>query len=266
MIFFTGEYPPSVAPSIPSDHYPPTPYSVDLNSPPTTSNDLHSPVTQSDLNSPNGHDYYNVQAQLEDDIPLHELSYWAAEAVQADLLESLEKAQNKAKNMTSAINIESLQVATKVAEMAVEAADDAAITVEREISGVPTPQPEAVPAATSTVNSTGKIELAAESAEDKTDQAALLENGLSRVLQETCEDFEVARRLGYPLNRLWQRRKRTRSPSPPCLESCKNFCLTLEEKKFEFSRRKNEPIFGDFYLVIQFETFCRISVFFFLTL
>ena len=230
-----------MAPSIPSDHYPPTPYSVDLNSPPTTSSDLHSPVTQSD-----GHDYYNVQAQLEDDIPLHELIGAAEAVVQADLLESLEKAQNKAKNMTSAINIESLQVATKVAEMAVEAADDAAITVEREISGVPTPQPEAVTAATTSTidSSTGKIELAAESAEDETDQAATLENGLSRVLQETCEDFEVPRRLGYPLNRLWQRRKRTRSPSPPCLESCKNFCLTFEEKKvFEFSRRKNEPVF-----------------------
>ena len=225
-----------MAPSIPSDHYPPTPYSVDLNSPPTTSNDLHSPVTQSDLNSPNGHDYYNVQAQLEDDIPLHELIGAAEAVVQADLLESLEKAQNKAKNMTSAINIESLQVATKVAEMAVEAADGAAIPVEREISGVPTPQPEAVLAATTSTidSSTGKIELAAESAEDETDQAATLENGLSRVLQETCEDFEVPRRLGYPLNRLWQqRRKRTRSPSPPFLESCKNF---YSSKKFEFSR------------------------------
>ena len=238
-----------MAPSIPSDHYPPTPYSVDLNSPPTTSSDLHSPVTQSD-----GHDYYNVQAQLEDDIPLHELIGAAEAVVQADLLESLEKAQNKAKNMTSAINIESLQVATKVAEMAVEAADGAAIPVEREISGVPTPQPEAVTAATTSTidSSTGKIELAAESAEDETDQAATLENGLSRVLQETCEDFEVPRRLGYPLNRLWSR-KRTRSPSPPCLESCKDNFSTLHERS-EFSTERKLL----FPLQMQLETFCQI--------
>ena len=235
-----------MAPSIPSDHYPPTPYSVDLNSPPTaSSSDLHSPVTPN-LNSPNSHDYYNVQAQLEDDIPLHEL-IGAAEAVQADLLE-LEKAQNKAKNMTSAINIESLQVATKVAETAAEPADRAAIPVEREITGVPTPL--SVTTATTTSSPTGKIELAAESAESDH------KHGLSRVLQETCEDFEVPRRLGYPLNRLWSR-KRTRSPSPPCLESCKDNFTTLHERS-EFSsffQHKRKLLFP---LQMQLETFCQI--------
>ena len=199
-----------MAPSIPSDHYPPTPYSVDLNSPPTTSStDLNSPPT--DLSSPST-DYNFVQAQLEDDIPLHEL-IGAAEAVQADLLESLEKAQNKAKNMTSTINTESCSE-PKVAETAAaSSAVNAAIPVEREISGVP--------AATEAVQAkpTGKIELAEETT------GTAVSAGLSRVLQETCEDFEVPRRLGYPLNRLWRQRKRARSPSPPCLESCKTFCI-----------------------------------------
>ena len=106
-----GDCPPSVAPSmqsIPSDHYPPTPYSVDLNSPTSSHVDCHysttaptsnnnqanssnmgyvqnPPVSANPSSSPNRSSSNNNNRI---DIPLHEL-IGAAEAVEADLLESL---------------------------------------------------------------------------------------------------------------------------------------------------------------------------------
>ena len=94
--------------SIPSDHYPPTPYSVDLNSPTSSHVDCHysttaptsnnnqanssnmgyvqnPPVSANPSSSPNRSSSNNNNRI---DIPLHEL-IGAAEAVEADLLESL---------------------------------------------------------------------------------------------------------------------------------------------------------------------------------
>jgi hypothetical protein len=87
------QYPGSVAPSIPSDHYPPTPYSVDLSSPQSQSSQYHQP-------NPNIMGY--VEA-IEDDIPLHEL-IGAAEAVEADLLESLSASESTTCTTLSSIN------------------------------------------------------------------------------------------------------------------------------------------------------------------
>ena len=93
--------------SIPSDHYPPTPYSVDLNSPTSSHVDCHySTTTNSTNNQANSSNMGYVQNPSVSanpssspnrsssnnnnriDIPLHEL-IGAAEAVEADLLESL---------------------------------------------------------------------------------------------------------------------------------------------------------------------------------
>ena len=113
MLFFFiigGDCPPSVAPSmqsIPSDHYPPTPYSVDLNSPtsshvdhysttaPTSNNNqanssnmgyVQNPSVSANPSSSPNRSSSNNNNRI--DIPLHEL-IGAAEAVEADLLESL---------------------------------------------------------------------------------------------------------------------------------------------------------------------------------
>ena len=93
--------------SIPSDHYPPTPYSVDLNSPTSSHVDCHYSTTtgtsNNQANSPNMGYVQNPSVSANPssspnrsssnnnnriDIPLHEL-IGAAEAVEADLLESL---------------------------------------------------------------------------------------------------------------------------------------------------------------------------------
>ena len=76
--------------SIPSDHYPPTPYSVDLSSPHSDSTPVSYPNNTMGYG---GGSNSSHSSGLEDDIPLHDL-IGAAEAVEAsDLLESMEKAR-----------------------------------------------------------------------------------------------------------------------------------------------------------------------------
>lgn len=229
--------------SIPSDHYPPTPYSVDLSSP-TSSDHSASTVTSNNTYNTTNMGYVPEASNGKIDIPLHEL-IGAAEAVEADLLESIrvEKAmsadvvsafssralEDKPKNMASSTCSTSSSINTwkreeslkqqqqscsnqaDSAEPAEIAAPSHAASAVGAVGAVPAP----TKIASATCGNSPKL--------PATGGSGYNSKQLQRCLQDACSDwFENKKRspLGYPLNRLKRRSRHLlaeRSPSPPCL-------------------------------------------------
>ena len=215
----SAEHPPS----IPSDHYPPTPYSVDLSSP-------HSDCTSSVYH--NNHLGYGggptsvsggQSSGLEDDIPLHDLIGAAAEAVEADLLESMsEKAAGRpasTASTTSCYNNQQQQQHQQqqhAHHQQQQVAETAAPTsVESSPGTVSSPEPvttqlAAAPSFRSTIKTPVK------KAATKRKKPLYDSKQLQKCLSETCEDWAGQSVLpGYPLHTLAAVKRLKLSPKAP---------------------------------------------------
>lgn len=237
MLVHLGECPPSVAPSlqsIPSDHYPPTPYSVDLSSPTSasasgSSSDAAAAVmgyaTNMGYSSPNANDDRSSAAI---DIPLHEL-IGAAEAVEADLLESMQvcvqadnvekavaAASNKPKNMASSTCSTSSSINSSCWKESLEQQQ-----AEQVAETAAAPAPPAISAAVTDVAVTSSPG----SATFHAPKAAAVSGGIHNFVSHGAKryDPEQLQRFLSDACSDWKDRpkrlKRKRSPSPPCLNA-----------------------------------------------